>query len=166
MLFLTYPLPKPSLTAQISAGELPVKAGELEEQLSRIFQIGGHWNALLLLDEADVFLEQRSSQDVYRNSLVSVFLRKLEYCEGILFLTTNRVSQFDGAILSRIHIMLRYDDLTKEAGKKIWQLFIERASTSYGSTCISSEELNLLVNNKFNGRQVRLFYCISACLID
>jgi hypothetical protein len=37
-----------------------------------------HWNALLPLDEADVFLEKRSSQDILRNGLVAVFLRKLE----------------------------------------------------------------------------------------
>jgi SpoVK/Ycf46/Vps4 family AAA+-type ATPase len=83
----------------------------MESQLSQIFQIASHWGAILLLDEADVFLERRSSQDLVRNGLVSVFLRKLEYCEGIMFLTTNRVSEFDEAILTRVHLMLRYDHL-------------------------------------------------------
>lgn len=40
-----------------------------------------------------------------RNSVVSVFLRKLEYYDAIMFLTTNRVAQFDEAILSRIHMI-------------------------------------------------------------
>ena len=62
---------------KISAGELKVSARELEGQLSRIFRIASHWNALLLLDEADVFLEKRSSENILRNSLVAVFLRKL-----------------------------------------------------------------------------------------
>jgi hypothetical protein len=35
-----------------------------------------------------------------------------------MFLTTNRVSQFDKAILTRIHLMLRYDDLN-QAGYKL-----------------------------------------------
>ena len=48
------------------------------------------WEAVLLLDEADVFLEARSTHDLERNKLVSIFLRVLEYYEGILFLTTNR----------------------------------------------------------------------------
>lgn len=77
----------------------------MEVQLSRIFQTANHWNALILPDEADVYTERRSKQDVARNKLVSVFLRKLEYCEGIMFLTTNRVSDFDEAIISRIHLM-------------------------------------------------------------
>ena len=31
-----------------------------------------------------------------------------------MFLTTNRMSEFDEAILSRIHLKLKYDDLRKE----------------------------------------------------
>ena len=49
------------------------------------------WGAILLLDEADVFLEKRNMHDIHRNALVSIFLRQLEYFQGILFLTTNRV---------------------------------------------------------------------------
>ena len=88
-----------------------VLIGTMEVQLSRIFQTVNHWNALILLDEADVYLEQRSIKDFGRNKLVSVFLRKLEYCDDIMFLITNRVSDFDEAILSRIHLMLEYDEL-------------------------------------------------------
>ena len=41
---------------QISAGELSTQAAQLEEQLSVIFQIASHWNAILL-EEADVYVE-------------------------------------------------------------------------------------------------------------
>jgi hypothetical protein len=129
---------------------LQIAAADLEHQLTRISESAKRWKALLLLDEADVYVEQRSSSDLVRNGLVSVFLRKLEYCEGIMFLTTNRVSQFDVAILSRIHLMFKYDDLSKAAGRQIWEQFIKRA----GPTEVKPEELELLVNNKLNGRQV------------
>ena len=46
------------LTSQISAGELGTTAEKLEAQLPLIFQRADKWNAVLLLDEADVFLEQ------------------------------------------------------------------------------------------------------------
>lgn len=75
----------------VSAGELGTDARFLEADLQRILDICHTWGAILLLDEADVFLEKRNMQDVYRNALVSVFLRQLEYFQGILFLTTNRV---------------------------------------------------------------------------
>jgi hypothetical protein len=44
---------------------------------------------VLLLDEADVFMQSRDSKSLERNKLVAIFLRLLEYFEGILFLTTN-----------------------------------------------------------------------------
>jgi hypothetical protein len=36
-----------------------------------------------------------------------------------MFLITNRVAKFELVILSRIHVMLRYGDLTKDSGKKV-----------------------------------------------
>jgi AAA+ superfamily predicted ATPase len=64
---------------------------------------------------SQIFLERRSDIDVLRNAMVGVFLRKLEYHQGVLFLTTNRVKAFDPAFNSRINVAIRYHDLTKEA---------------------------------------------------
>lgn len=55
-----------------------------------------------------------------------VFLRILEYYSGILFLTTNKVGQFDEAFKSRIHISLYYPPLDQLMSKKIWKLNIRR----------------------------------------
>lgn len=74
-----------------SAGELGTDSRFLEHELQKILDICHTWGAILLLDEADVFLEKRNMQDIHRNALVSIFLRQLEYFQGILFLTTNRV---------------------------------------------------------------------------
>lgn len=74
-----------------SAGELGTDSRYLEAELQKILDICHAWGAILLLDEADVFLEKRNMQDIHRNALVSIFLRQLEYFQGILFLTTNRV---------------------------------------------------------------------------
>lgn len=65
---------------------------------------------------------QREVRDVGRNALVSIFLRILEYFQGILFLTTNRVTTFDEAFQSRIHIGFRYGKLEMKAKKGIWSL--------------------------------------------
>lgn len=59
-------------------------------------------------------LEQRKSYHDTHNRLVTVVLRKLEYFQGILFLTTNRMIDFDEAILSRIHLIVKYEDLTSK----------------------------------------------------
>ncbi|KAH9995334.1 hypothetical protein F4779DRAFT_623208 [Xylariaceae sp. FL0662B] len=113
----------------VSAGDLGTDSRYLEAELQKILDICHAWGAILLLDEADVFLEKRNMQDIHRNALVSIFLRQLEYFQGILFLTTNRVQTFDDAFQSRIHIALRYDELDARAKKAIFQLFVERART-------------------------------------
>jgi hypothetical protein len=104
----------------VSAGELGTNSRTLETDLNRIMDITHSWGAILLLDEADVFLEARQPHDIHRNSLVSVFLRLTEYYQGILFLTTNRVETFDEAFQSRIHMGIRYENLPAKARKKIW----------------------------------------------
>lgn len=50
---------------------------------------------VVLLDESEVFLEERSQTDLQRNALVSVFLRAMEYYDGILILTSNRGKKTD-----------------------------------------------------------------------
>jgi hypothetical protein len=95
----------------------------------------------------------RALNDLTRNGLVSVFLRKLEYYEGILFLTTNRIAQFDEAILSRIHLLLRYENLTQVARRQVWRDFLSRAATSSGVD-VTEKELEELAISPLNGRQV------------
>uniref|UniRef100_A0A4E9E9S0 ATPase AAA-type core domain-containing protein n=1 Tax=Gibberella zeae TaxID=5518 RepID=A0A4E9E9S0_GIBZA len=78
---------------------------------------------VVLLDESDMFLEQRSLVNLERNALVSVFLRVLEYYDGILILTSNRVGIFDEAFKSRIQLNLRYKTLDRAQRKQIWKNF-------------------------------------------
>jgi len=99
-------------------------------------------------------VEQRSKADVARKKLVSVFLRKLEYCDNIMFLTTNRVSNSDDAILSRIHLMLKYHDLDANVRSQIWGHMLHRVHTSKGGAMVTRKEIGRLATTKFNGRQV------------
>lgn len=92
----------------ITCGDLGLTPSEVESSLKNVFRLAHLWDCVLLLDEADVFLSQRSKDDMKRNALVSVFLRVLEYYNGLLFLTTNRVGTIDEAFKSRIHLSLYY----------------------------------------------------------
>ena len=55
----------------MSAGELGDTADEVERNLHKVLDISTKWGAVLLLDECDVFLEQRTVSDIERNKLVS-----------------------------------------------------------------------------------------------
>jgi hypothetical protein len=138
----------------VSSGDLGTEAETLDERLSKILDMASTWKAVLLIDEADVFLERRSLHDMARNSLVSIFLRVLEYYEGILFLTSNRVATFDDAFKSRIHVPLKYGDLTTEARKKIWQNFLAKQGGG-DSVKIDEEGYGVLAEAEINGRQIK-----------
>lgn len=60
----------------VSAGELGMNPTNLERQLKDILELATSWRAVLLIDEADVFLEKRNSTQLDRNALVGVFLRR------------------------------------------------------------------------------------------
>ncbi len=66
----------------ITSGDLGSQAYEVEQALTSALNLVSRWNAVLLIDECDVFLEARSTNDIERNRLVSIFLRTLEYFEG------------------------------------------------------------------------------------
>lgn len=110
----------------------------------------------MLLDEADVFVEKRSANDIHRNALVCVFLRKLEYYDGIMFLTTNRVETIDEAFASRIHMPLRFDALNESARKHVWKGHLGKAVTRHGQAQCSPQDIDRLAQEKLNGREVWL----------
>jgi hypothetical protein len=45
----------------------------------------------------------------------------LEYQSGITFLTTNRITDFDKALFSRVHITLRFEPLLSSQRRFIWE---------------------------------------------
>ncbi|KAI1097241.1 P-loop containing nucleoside triphosphate hydrolase protein [Jackrogersella minutella] len=136
----------------VSAGDLGTDSYNLEVTLGRIMDIATTWGAVLLIDEADVFLERRSLHDLHRNAMVTVFLRVLEYYRGIMFLTTNRVATFDDAFTSRIHVPLRYTNLNEASRLAIWRNFCNRVP---GGVDISEKEFKLLAEPRLNGRQIK-----------
>ncbi|CAG5165673.1 uncharacterized protein ALTATR162_LOCUS6824 [Alternaria atra] len=145
----------------MSAGDLGFDPRKVETKLQDILEMCSRWNAVLLLDEADVFLEQRSLHELERNKLVSIFLRVLEYYEGTMFLTTNRVQTFDPAFQSRIHISLDYPGLTIDSRKTVWKNFLDSSSQEH---TISKAELTELARMDLNGRQIKNILKIARLL--
>ncbi|KAI0840600.1 P-loop containing nucleoside triphosphate hydrolase protein [Hypoxylon sp. FL0890] len=136
----------------VSSGDLGVSSGHLDLNLMRIMDLASTWKAVLLIDEADVFLERRSLHDVHRNAMVSVFLRALEYYSGILFLTTNRVNTFDDGFKSRIHVPIRYTDLSSASRLQIWRTLCGRVP---GGVDVDDDGLRSLAEHDLNGRQIK-----------
>jgi hypothetical protein len=142
----------------VTCGDIGTEPEEVESYLESVLTLGKTWNCVVLLDEADVFLEQRSLEDLRRNALVSVFLRVLEYYDGILVLTSNRVGTFDEAFKSRIQLALHYANLGPFQRTQIWLNFIMRLE-KLGEENVDFDDLRdhveVLAENKMNGRQIR-----------
>jgi SpoVK/Ycf46/Vps4 family AAA+-type ATPase len=142
----------------VTCGDIGTKPEQVEKYLTSVFHLGKVWGCVVLLDEAEVFLEQRNLSDLERNALVSVFLRALEYYEGILILTSNRVGTFDEAFKSRIQLALHYANLNQAQRKDIWRNFFKRLKTLDQSNIDFDDiesELDELSELEMNGRQIR-----------
>ncbi|KAI7446462.1 hypothetical protein KC336_g1195 [Hortaea werneckii] len=145
----------------ITCGDLGQKPYEVEQKLSTFFFLGAKWRCVVLLDEADVFLARRTTGDLQRNSLVSVFLRQLEYYSRLLILTTNRVGEFDEAFVSRIHMKLHFPSLdegsTMEVGDMNLRKLQERSSIEIRSKGIKKFAADYWKQNEsqWNGRQIK-----------
>jgi hypothetical protein len=53
----------------VSMGELGTTPTELENNLKDILDLASVWNALVLMDEADIFLERRGQKEILRNAV-------------------------------------------------------------------------------------------------
>ncbi|KAF4484031.1 hypothetical protein CGGC5_v008297 [Colletotrichum fructicola Nara gc5] len=130
------------------------------------------WGAVLLIDEADVFMERRTTSDLVRNSLVAGFLRALEFYDGILFLTTNRVGSFDDAFISRIHIQLYYPDFSNDERQRVWKTFIDKLARERGDTIRLTIDAKEYIEStrkqglKWNGREIRNAFQTAVALAE
>ncbi|GFF60995.1 hypothetical protein IFM51744_10551 [Aspergillus udagawae] len=130
--------------------DLSAQAEQLEVQLTRTFRVASNWKVVLLLDEADVYLQRRDGLHLERNRLVATFLRTLEYYPGIFFLTTNMLQDFDAAILDRIHLKLQYHDLDSSARQAIFRRFSVKTGAE-----IWEDEIRNFAKVSLNGRQIK-----------
>lgn len=138
---------------KLGAGDLGTAANVVEKNLGKALALCGHFGAVLLIDEADVFMEARSSNHIQRNELVSVFLRLLEYYSGIMILTTNRMRSIDTAFESRVDITLSHSSLAEADRKKVWENFLDTFEP--GAVEIDEPDLVKLAKWDFNGRQIK-----------
>ncbi|KAI8632708.1 hypothetical protein F5Y19DRAFT_418592 [Xylariaceae sp. FL1651] len=174
---------KPLFT--ITCGDLGFTPQGVESSLSEIFRLAHLWDCILLLDEADVFLSQRETNALQRNALVSVFLRVLEYYNGILFLTTNRVGTLDEAFKSRVHLSLYYAALDRNQTEQIMRMNLNRLDIIEEQRAKATNQKSLFMykdnickfavehwdrhqandgEGRWNGRQIRNAVQIAASL--
>lgn len=144
-----------------SCSEIGTTPEVLEKSLQQIFYLGRVWKCVILLEEAEIFLEKRTLGDIHRNALFSVFLRALESYSGIVILTSSPITTMDDSLKSRIQLSLRYNPLNFVQRARIWETHIkqlESLESLFNPSTINISELraNLptLAKHKLNGHEI------------
>lgn len=104
---------------RVHSGQLGLNVAEMEKTLKEVLTRAQRWGAVMLIDEADVYIKRRDD-NITMNAVVGVFLRVLEYFNGLLFLTTNRVDDIDEAIVSRCIALIRFHPPSRDDRLRIW----------------------------------------------
>lgn len=110
---------------RVHSGQLGLNVAAMETALKEVLTRAQRWGAVMLIDEADVYIRRRDD-NIATNAVVGVFLRVLEYFNGLLFLTTNRIDDIDEAIVSRCIALIRYHPPAADARRRIWQVMAEQ----------------------------------------
>ena len=134
---------------QINIGDLELEPSKLEHNLKEIGKLCHRWDAVLLIDEADIFLESRNFSDIIRNTIVAIFLKFLEYSKNIIFLTTNRLETLDMAVRSRINLMITYPKLSENYRYQIWDNSLKNIDINN-----KKKMLDKLSKIELNGREI------------
>lgn len=117
-------LERPLLIKQ--ASDLMSKfVGETEQNMAAMFREAENEKAVLLLDEADSFLQdRRGAQRTYEVTEVNEMLQGMERFNGIFVCTTNLLDRIDQAALRRFTFKIKFRPLT---GPQRERMFVTEA---------------------------------------
>lgn len=134
----------------VQCSQLGTDENDIEKQLTLVLTRAIRLKLVLLIDEADVYIHERGA-DIHQNAIVGVMLRTLERYRGVLFMTTNRATVIDDAILSRLSAHLRYTIPDKIQLRRIFEILADNYKVEV------DEFLTELVNefNGISGRSVK-----------
>ncbi|MEP6970714.1 MAG: ATP-binding protein, partial [Betaproteobacteria bacterium] len=112
--YIAQALDKPLMMRQ--ASDLVSKyVGETEQQMAAMFRDARAENAVLLLDEADSFLQdRRGAQRTYEVTEVNEMLQGMERFDGVFICTTNLLERLDQAALRRFTFKIQFKPLLRE----------------------------------------------------
>ncbi|MBP7573758.1 MAG: AAA family ATPase [Rhodoferax sp.] len=115
-------LEKPLIIKQ--ASDLMSKyVGETEQQMAAMFREAESEKAVLLLDEADSFLQdRRGAQRTYEVTEVNEMLQGMERYNGIFVCTTNLQDRLDQAALRRFTFKIKFKPLTPAQREKMFEV--------------------------------------------
>ncbi len=136
--------------------------GETEQQMAAMFKEASSEKAVLLLDEADSFLQSRAlAQRSYEVTEVNEMLQQMERFEGVFICTTNLIDRIDEAALRRFTFKIQFKPLTREQREKMFvtEALEGNAANFTGKMSDALHKMAMLTPGDFASvkRQITLF---------
>jgi hypothetical protein len=107
--------------------------GETEKNLHRVLSRAEELDVILLLDEGDALLgnrtEVKSANDRYANLETNFLLQRLESYQGIVLITTNAGQYIDQAFQRRMDVVVQFTPPQVEERLRIWRLHLPARHT-------------------------------------
>ncbi|KAH6643549.1 P-loop containing nucleoside triphosphate hydrolase protein [Boeremia exigua] len=147
----------------LGAGDLGGFGARVEKKLDQAMRLAVRWDAALLIDEADIFMEERKENEILHNELVLVLLRCVEYYQGVMFLTTNRMGSIDPAFKPRIHLALSLPPLCIDDRKRLWERFLVNA-TGGRPKFLTAKYMDKIARENINCREIKNIVRLSFAL--
>ena len=112
--------------------------GESERNIAMMFQEAREEDAVLVLDEADSLLaDRRGAHQSWEVTQVNELLTQMEDFQGIFICTTNQLDRLDPASLRRFAFKIRFDCLTREQRRQLFDAELNRLAPEAGSATAS-----------------------------
>jgi SpoVK/Ycf46/Vps4 family AAA+-type ATPase len=136
--------------------------GETEQNMAAMFKEATTEKAVLLLDEADSYLQSRAlAQRSYEVTEVNEMLQQMERFEGVFICTTNLIDRIDEAALRRFTFKIQFKPLTREQREKMFitEALDGNAANFTGKMGDALTKLQMLTPGDFASvkRQITLF---------
>lgn len=146
----------------VQCSQLGTNEEALEKQLSKVLTRASRWSAILLIDEADVYVRTRGD-DIQQNAIVGVFLRVLEYYRGVLFLTSNRETEIDDAVMSRATAWIQYGKPDTKELELLWHVLAKQYKVG-----LTVNEAQMLVEefHSITGRNIKNMLKLARLLAE
>ena len=140
---------RPLLSVQ--ADQLGVSPEGIEQRLQEVLRRASRWNAVLLLDEADVYINARNL-NIQHNAMVAAFLRVMEHHTATIFMTCNFLEQVDDAVASRCLARIKFEKPDVSDQRRIWGIMNELNHTG-----LSDDDLDAIVSehDDLTGRDIK-----------
>ena len=146
---------------KVQCSQLGLDVDKIESNLENVLRRSKRWGAVLLIDEADVYIRKRGT-DIHQNAIVGVFLRLIEYYKGILFMTSNLGQDIDDAIKSRAIAQIDYNYPNLEDRIKIISIMIQQMNLKV----IDKPEVIADSLGELSGRDIKNIFKLAKIISD